>query len=71
MPRRIYPDLHAYFADHPNTMSAVADEVGCSVAFLSQIKWRTRQPKLSLALVIARRCNVPLESLILPRRKAG
>lgn len=73
MPRRIYPDLIAFFADtQQETMSAIAKDVGCSLPFLSEIKWRKKQPQLSLALRIAQRCNVPLESLIRqPRRKAS
>jgi DNA-binding XRE family transcriptional regulator len=63
--RRIYPDLHAFFRDDLNpTATQIAKEVGCSKPFLSCIKWRTRQPSLPLALRIADRCNVPLESLL-------
>lgn len=66
MPRRVYPDLHAYFADNPTDSALqVAKDVGCSMAHLSMIKWGTRQPGLNLALRLARRCQVPLESLLI------
>ena len=64
MPRRIYPNLHAYFADHPRTMNDIAHELGISLSFLSMILWGSREPKLRLALALARRCQVPLESLL-------
>lgn len=69
MPRRVYANLRAYFADKQNpTATVIADELGISLPFLSQIKWGTREPSLTLALTISARCNVPLESLILPRK---
>lgn len=69
MPRRVYANLRAYFADKQNpTATAVADELGISYAFLSQIKWGVREPSLTLALSLSARCNVPLESLILPKK---
>lgn len=43
----------------------VAKDVGCSYPYISAIKWGTRQPTLPLALKIARRCHVPLETLVL------
>ena len=67
VPRRIYPNLHSYFVEHPRTQSQIADEMGISMAFLSNIKWGNREPNLPLALKIARRCQVPLESLIVKR----
>lgn len=68
MPRRIYPNLLAFFRANPETQAQIADELEISPAFLSMIKWGERQPQLSLALKIADRCHVPLESLI---RKAS
>lgn len=68
MPRRVYADLRAFFKDKQNpTATAIADELGISYAFLSQIKWGVRQPQLGLALKISDRCHVPLESLV-PRQ---
>lgn len=65
MPRRVYADLRAFFKDDTNpNASTIADELDVSYAYLSQIKWGTRQPPLDLALKIADRCHVPLESLI-------
>lgn len=69
MPQRVYPNLAAFFRANPEqTAAAIADELGVSAPFISMIKWRERQPKLELALKIAERCHVPLESLI---RKAS
>lgn len=71
MPRRVYPDLHSYFRDNPeDSAMQVAKDVGCSMPHLSMIKWGTRQPTLALAMRIAHRCNVPLESLLMDRRTA-
>jgi transcriptional regulator with XRE-family HTH domain len=65
MPRRVYPNLLAYFKDEMNpSATALADELGISYAYLSQIKWGIRMPPLPLALKIADRCHVPLESLV-------
>jgi DNA-binding XRE family transcriptional regulator len=70
MPRRVYPNLATYFRDNPHDSATdVAKDVDCSMAHLSMIKWGTRQPALPLALRIARRCNVPLESLLTPSQK--
>jgi DNA-binding XRE family transcriptional regulator len=68
MPRRVYPNLRAYFADNEETQAQVADELEISYAYMSMLKWGTRQPDLKLALKLAQRCNVPLESLL---RKAS
>ena len=65
MPRRVYPNLSAYFkANRDETLTQVADEMGISLSYLSMIKWGIRQPSLPLALKLAQRCAVPLESLI-------
>lgn len=65
MPRRVYPNLLAYFRGNPDeTMTQVARELGIGLSSLSMIAWGHRQPALPLALQIATRCNVPLESLI-------
>lgn len=69
MPRRIYPDLHSYFRENGDSVTQVASDVGCSIAHLSMIKWGTRQPTLALALRIAERCGVPLESLLRPSER--
>ena len=69
MPRRVYSDLRAFFRENPDeSLTQVAKDVECSMPYLSMIKWGTRQPALPLALRIARRCNVPLESLIRSER---
>ena len=65
MPQRIYPNLRAYFRENPqDSAKQVADDLGCSMAHISMIKWGTRQPTLALALRLSRRCHVPLESLL-------
>ena len=70
MPRRVYGDLHAYFRANPDVrMMDIADELGISYSLLSMIKWGQRQPRLELALKLAERCGVPLESLLLPKTR--
>jgi transcriptional regulator with XRE-family HTH domain len=64
MPRRVYPNLSAYFRDSGETLTQVAAELGISLPYMSMIKAGERQPSLSTALKIAARCHVPLESLI-------
>lgn len=65
MPRRVYPNLAAYFKDNDDeTMTQVAGELGITLGHLSMIKWGDRQPTLDLALRIASRCHVPIESLL-------
>jgi DNA-binding XRE family transcriptional regulator len=72
MPPRVYPDLHSFFRHNPDeSLMAVAKDVGCSMPHLSMIKWGTRQPTLPLALKIARRCHVPLESLLIEEHRIG
>lgn len=70
MPQRVYADLVSYFKENPDdSAQQVADEVGCSYAYLSLIKWGHREPNLALALRLARRCRVPLESLVVEKKK--
>lgn len=65
MSRRVYPDLNAFFRANPDISAQdLAAEFGISVAYMSMLRWSTRQPRLPLALKIAARCNVPLESLL-------
>jgi len=64
MPRRVYPNLAAYFRENDETLTQVANELDISLPYLSMIKWGYRQPTLDLALKIASRCHVPLESLL-------
>jgi DNA-binding XRE family transcriptional regulator len=75
MALRTYPNLQAYFRGEGATQGALAHELGISQALLSMIKWGLREPDLALALRIAERCRVPLESLVMPRdrsrRKVG
>jgi DNA-binding XRE family transcriptional regulator len=68
MQRRVFPDLVNYFNKTDETQAQVAKELGISTSYLCMIKWREREPNLDLAIRIAERCNVPLESLI---RKAS
>jgi hypothetical protein len=64
-PQRIYPDLKTFFRDNPDvTVTEVARDCNCSVPMVSMIKWGHRQPTLALALRLASRCSVPLESLL-------
>jgi DNA-binding XRE family transcriptional regulator len=71
MPRRAYPNLFAYLQACGETQTAVAHKLGISVGMLSLIKWGQRQPTLALAMKIADYCNIPLESLRMPGRKAS
>lgn len=73
MPRRVYPNLTAYFKGNPGESAfEIAHELGISPAFLSMIKWGERQPGLALALRMAERFQVPLESLLRkPTRKVS
>lgn len=72
MPRRVYPNLRAFFRENSETQQQIADELGISYPAMSMIKSGQRQPTLELALRIAARCHVPLESLILAEKaKAG
>ena len=64
MPQRIYPNLKAFFRESGESQTDIANEIGISIASMSMIKWGQRQPALPLALKIAARCHVPLESLI-------
>lgn len=70
MARRVYPSLTAYFKANPDENAfEIARELDISPSHLSMIKWGIRQPKLELALKMAERFQVPLESLI--RKKAS
>jgi transcriptional regulator with XRE-family HTH domain len=80
MPRRVFSNLRAFFeaqrelrqAGKPFVTSMeLADELGISYPYLSMIKWGDRQPDLELALRIAERCHVPLESLLRRQKKAS
>ena len=76
MPRRVYPDLLTFFKDQKDrqtglTAQDVADELDISYSYMSMLKWGAREPDLELALRIAARCNVPLESLIRRQRQAS
>lgn len=65
MPRRVYPNLRAFFEANPDVSGeSLARELGISFSYMSMIKWGQREPRLPLALKIQDRCNVPLESLI-------
>jgi transcriptional regulator with XRE-family HTH domain len=65
MPRRVYPNLATYLRENDDeSLRALARELDISPAYLSMIKWGERQPALDIAMRIARRCGIPLESLV-------
>ena len=65
---RTYPNLFAFFRAEGRIQDTIAQELGISPALLSMFKWGLRQPDLALALRIADRCRVPLESLVKVQR---
>lgn len=67
--QRTFPNLVQFCNETDTETAALAAEFGISGPFMSQIKWNTREPKLALALKIAARCRVPLESLIVAKRR--
>jgi len=65
MGRRVYRNLDAFFRANPDvTMQALSDELGISLPMMSQMRWGLRTPRLSKAVKIAERCNIPVESLL-------
>jgi len=60
----VYADLDGFFRANPDiTMQSVADELGISLAMMSYIRSGLRSPRLSIAIQLAERCNIPVESL--------
>lgn len=61
---RTYPNLETFLKDTGLTQVALASELGISQSYLSRIKTGEVEAPLWLALRIARRTRVPLESLL-------
>lgn len=68
MHTRTYPDLATFFEDTGLTQVELADELGISQSYLSRIKTGEVEAPLWLALKIARRTRIPLESLVKPAK---
>lgn len=64
MAERIYPNLATFFDETKTQQDSFADELGISASYMSRIKNNLAEPPLELALKIASKANVPLESLI-------
>ena len=70
MGRRVYADLDAFFRGNPDlTMQEVSNELGISLSMMSYLRSGLRQPRLTTALRIAERCNIPVESLLTKQNK--
>lgn len=61
---RTYPNLLAYFNETGDTQERFAAKLGISQSYMSKIVRNLQQPELRLALKIARKAHVPLESLL-------
>lgn len=61
---RAVESLTDYLWTRRITQNALAEELGISAIFLSEIRRGKRTPSLALALRIANHCNVPIESLL-------
>lgn len=61
---RIYPNLGAFLKDSRITHEAFAAEMGIASSYVSMLVNGERTPSLPLALRIAERANIPLESLL-------
>ena len=59
-----YPDLAAYLRGERCTLTRLAEELELSVPYLSELTRGKKQPSLPLALRIAQRCRIPIESLL-------
>lgn len=64
MARRAFPNLRAYRVASGDKNQDMAREMGIAPSFMSMIISGDRRPGLVLALKIANRYNVPLESLV-------
>lgn len=61
---RTYPNLETFLKDTGLTQTELAEDLGISQSYLSRIKTGEVEAPLWLALRIARRTRVPLESLV-------
>jgi transcriptional regulator with XRE-family HTH domain len=61
---RTYPNLAAFLKDAHLTQEAFADEMGIAPSYVSMLLRGERTPSLPLALRIAERARIPLESLM-------
>lgn len=61
---RTYPDLATFLTETGMSQTELAQELGISQSYLSRIKTGEIEAPLWLALRIARRTRVPLESLL-------
>lgn len=68
---RTYPNLAAFVKDYEGTQEALAEELQISQSYLSMLMRGERQPSLPLALRIAERARIPLESLLSTEAKAS
>lgn len=65
MGRRVYADLDSFFRGNPDlSMQEIAAELGITLSMVSYMRNGLRQPSLDLALRIAERCKIPIESLV-------
>jgi len=63
LPRRIYPNLRAYFGSEEETQAEFAARINKTQSYVSKLVKGQFEPRLRDALVIAEAANVPLESL--------
>jgi transcriptional regulator with XRE-family HTH domain len=64
MRRRIYPNLAQYFKQSGDTQQAFADALGVAQPHISRIVNGSATPSLELAVRIAEKANIPVESLL-------
>lgn len=64
MPIRTFPDLKTYLNETGETQERLAERLGITQSYMSKIVRNLQQPELKLALLIAKKTHVPLESLI-------
>ena len=65
----VYPNLDTYLRRTGKCAMALADAVGCTFPHLNAIRWGERQPTLDLALKLAAHCHIPIQSLVLKKRR--
>lgn len=67
MPKRLTPrygSLRAYLTGEGRKQTDLAKDIGISVSQLNRILHRRSNPSITVAVRLARRCNVPLESML-------
>ena len=69
--RSRFETLAAYMAASGRSQTEVAAELGISTSYLSMILSHRRYPSGTVAMRIAERYRVPLESLFRPRKKVA